>query len=245
MPDPETGYGDLPHPPRLRLEAILCRLEDVGLVFVALVAAAGAGLLGWAHARIRRAAPVPEAVARRSIRELTPGRYRLTGRVVPIQTTPSGIDRSPCVYVEHAEYRTVGSELVPLLREVERRVAAHPFHLDDGTGRLMVDPGRAFVDTVTLYEDEGLTAERRLRAGEEVELVASFRLRPGESDGGPYRGSTRIWEAVGDECGPPRLGFEEEPSPIVAVDDVTSLLRGLGVVLLVLSAVFAALTHVG
>lgn len=218
----------------------------MGLSFVALVAATGAGLLWWAHARIRRRVPVREAVARRTIDDLTPGRFRLIGRVVPILTTPSRIDRSPCVYVEHAEYRTVGSELVPLLREVEHRVVAHPFHLDDGTGRLMIDPRTAVLETVTLYEDEGLTAERRLRAGEEVELVASFRPRPLESDGGPYRGSSRSWEAVGDECGPPRLGFGHDPAgAIVAVDDFSSFLRGVGVVLLVLSAVFAALTHVG
>ena len=215
-------------------------------MFVALVATAGAGLLWWAQARIRRLVPVREAVARRSIGELGPGRFRLTGRVVPIQTTPSGIDASPCVYVEHAEYRTVGTELVPLLREVEHRVVAHPFHLDDGTGRLVVDPGRTVVETVTLYEDEGLTAERRLRAGEEVELVASFRPRAAESDGGPYRGAARGWEAVMDECGPPRLSLGAEPTgSIVAVDDVSSFLRGVGVVLLVLSVVFAALTQVG
>lgn len=217
----------------------------MGWLFVALVAALGAGLLCWAQARIRRLVPVREAIARRSISDLTPGRFRLTGRVMPLQTTPSGIDGSPCVYVEHAEYRTVGTELLPLLREVDHRVVAHPFHLEDGTGRLVVDPGRAVLDTVTIYGDEGLTAERRLRAGEEVELVASFQPRP-LSDGGPYRGSTRSWEAVADECGPPRLSFGVEPAGTLApVDEVSSFLYGVGAVLLVLSVVFAALTQVG
>lgn len=205
----------------------------------------GLCLLIGAQARVRRMRPVREAVAQRRISDLTPGRFKVIGRVVPLATTESAIDDSPCVYVERAEYRTVGSELVPLLREVEHRVFAHPFHLDDGTGRLTVDPQRAVIDTTTLWEDDGLLAERRLRAGEEVELVAFFQPRATEADGGPYRANTRGWEAVPDECGLPTLGFGEDGLPaIAAADDVASFMRGVGVVLLVASAVLAALVHV-
>lgn len=214
-------------------------------MFVAVVAALGAGLLYWAQARMRRLRPVREAASHCRIADLGPGRFRIVGRIVPLTTSASAIDAADCVYVERAEYRTVGSELVPLLREVDRRLVAHPFHLDDGTGRVTIDPARAAVDAVTLWEDDGLLAERRLRAGEEIELIASFRPRPMEADGGPYRGSSRSWEAVEDEHGPPRIGFPTDEMPaIVAADDVTSFMRGVGVVLLVVSAVCAALAQV-
>lgn len=207
---------------------------------VALVIAIG--LLVLAGARRRSLSPVLEAVASRTVAELGKGRFKVTGRVVPIQTSPSRLDGSPCVFLEHAEYRTVGSAIVPLLREIEHVIAAHPFWVDDGTGRVLVDPRHASIDAVTVHEDDGLTAERRLRAGEEVELVASFAPGEAEADGGPYRAAHLAWMPVTDVCGPPRITYRTEkdmlPPPL---DDLTAFLRGAGVFLIVLSAFFAYL----
>ncbi len=169
--------------------------------------------------------------------ELSAGRFRVVGRIVPIQTSASRIDESPCVFVERAVYRTVGSDLVPLLKQVSHVVRAHPFFLDDGTGRVMVDPSSAVVDAVTLVEDEGLLAERRLRVGEEVEVVARFALREAESDGGPYRAGSLAWEAVADGELLPQIGYCAVPTSIVAADEVTIFLRGLASFLFAAAAI--------
>lgn len=195
------------------------------------------GLLLWARARARRLRPLPEALPACSVGELEVGRFRLTGRVVPIRVTASGIDGSPCVYMEHAEYRTVGSELVPLLRQVDYEVVAHPFYLDDGTGRILVDPAEAIVEAVTQVADAGLSAELRLRAGEEIELVASFQRAEVEAEGGPYRVPHETWVPVVDDAGPPRVSFRTEPGMVTPVDELSALLGGIGVMLLLLTAI--------
>jgi hypothetical protein len=208
--------------------------------FVAVALVAGLAFFIAAAMRARSIRPVGEAAPGSSVAELTTGRFRLVGRVVPIQTTPSSIDASPCVFVERAVYRTVGSELVPLLRQVDHFVRAHPFYLDDGTGRVRVDPREAVIDAVTLVEDEGLLAERRLRVGEELELVATFEPCESEVDGGPYRGTARGWQAVGDPTGPPRLGHVATYSTILTTDDTTLLLRGFGAVLIAAALLLTA-----
>lgn len=135
---------------------------------------------------------------------------------MPIETSRSAVDGSDCVYVERAEYRSVGTGLVPLLREVEHAAATHPFYLDDGTGRLLVDPGLALIECSTATADGGLTAERRIRASEEVALVATFAAveadhEPGD---GPYRAAARRWTPVADDAGPPRLSHRTEASMV-------------------------------
>ncbi len=209
---------------------------------VAVTLLGAVGLLGAARLRARFLRPIQEALATRTIGELSAGRFRVTGRIVPIRTVPSRIDESPCVFVEHAEYRTLGSTIVPLLREVEHTTVAHPFYLEDESGRLLVDPGRAAIEAVTVLEDEGLSAERRLRAGEEIELVATFAPRDAEADGGPYRASAVTWTPVDDVCGPPRLSYRTEPGMVQPADDFTSFLHGAGVLLAFMSVLFGVLS---
>jgi hypothetical protein len=192
----------------------------------------------WLRARARR--PLAEAARGRAISDLVPGRFRVTGRVVPLRTTASAIDGAPCVYIEHANYRTVGHDLVPLMREVDHGVVAHPFYLDDGTGRLLLDPAQAIVEAVTLSEDEGLTAELRLRAGEEIQLLATFERRPLDADAGPYRG-LEGWVPVEDDAGPPLLTHRTEPGMVRPVDDVGAFLTGIAFILLFGCAIFALL----
>lgn len=209
--------------------------------FAMIVGVAGAALAWAARNRQRRLAPIAEAVEGRSIAGLGSGRYRVAGRVEPTATSPSAVDGMACVYIERAEYRQVGSSLVPLLREVERCFVSHPFWLDDGTGRLLVDPSRAAVEAATLAGDDGLTAERRLRAGEEIEMVATFRPAEVEGDGGPYRAPALVWEATDDELGPPRITHRTERGMMTHTDDVTSFLRGTGTVLLAIGALLGIL----
>ena len=210
-------------------------------LFATLVGASGVALALGARARQRRLAPIRDAAEGRTIAGLDSGRFRVAGRVQPLNTSPSAVDGLSCVYIERAEYRSVGSSLVPLLREVDRCLVAHPFWLDDGTGRLLVDPSRAAVDAATLAGDDGLTAERRLRAGEEIEIVATFRPADVEGDGGPYRAPALAWEATDDELGPPRITHRTERDMVSPTDDVTAFLRGTGAVLLAIGVLLGIL----
>lgn len=192
--------------------------------------------------RARRGRRLPEAVRESAIADLEAGRFRVVGRVVPIETCPSAVDGADCVYAERAEYRSVGTGLVPLLREVEHGALAFPFYLDDGTGRLLVDPGRALIECATATADGGLTAERRVRAGEEVSLVATFapidaEREPGD---GPYRAVARQWAPVADDAGPPRLSHRTEGSMVaMPIDDLTALFGGIGAMMILMGSLLA------
>jgi hypothetical protein len=206
---------------------------------------AGAALLVWGGARLRGRRSLAEAVPECRIAELEAGRFRLVGRVTAIESSPSFVDGTDCVYLERAEYRTVGSALVPLLREVEHGAITHPFYLEDESGRILVDPAQALIDCATATADEGLTAERRLRVGEEVSLVASFRSAQTEVDGGegPYRSGAQHWAPVSDMSGPPRLSHRTEEGMIrMPPDDVSAFLGGAGAIMLLLGALLGLLT---
>jgi hypothetical protein len=201
----------------------------------------GLGLLTVGRLRSRKR-PLAEAVADSPIGELEPGRFRITGRVVPLETTPSLVDGAPCVYVERAEYRTLGTTAVPLLREVAHGATCHPFYLEDESGRLLVDPATTVIDCATARADGGLTVERRLRAGEEVSLVASFRRAEGdrEEGEGPYRNAGRRWEPVADDAGPPRLSHRTVDAPIVRpLDGATAFFSGAGAMMMVMASLLA------
>lgn len=213
----------------------------MGWIAVGLALAGGAMFVWFARRRFRHIRPLQEGAPGRKIAELSSGRFRIVGRVVALDTTASGIDGTPCVYVERAEYRSIGSNLVPVMREVAHAMAAHPFMIDDGTGRVLIDPNGAVLDTVTLHADEGLTAERRLRADEEVELVACFRPREvGGTLEGPYRTLALAWEATETGFGPPRVTYRTGITlGVQPADDGVALLSGLGGVLLFAAAFFS------
>lgn len=204
--------------------------------------AGGTGLLLFCRARFRDRGVLAEAVPDCSVAELEAGRFRVVGRVVPIQTSRSEVDGADCVYLERAEYRTVGASFVPVLREVEHGARCHPFFLDDGTGRLWVDPATTLIDCATATADGGLTAERRLRSGEEVSLLASFAPSCEDLDDGdgPYRASARRWAAVGDGSGPPRLSHRTEAGMIrPPPDQLTAFLGGAGALMLAMGTLLA------
>jgi hypothetical protein len=244
--------GDAPSHARGGVERVsFCRRTngfretEASVVWIWVLVSAVSGLTLLFLARRRRLAAIqPTEAARRStIAELERGRFRVTGRVLPIETSRSGVDGAPCVFLERAEYRLVGSRLVPLLREVAHRTRAHPFWLDDGTGRLLVDPRHASIDAVTLEADEGLTAERRLRAGEEIELVACFERREhiAINEDGPYRSGATAWEAVDDPECPPQISYRTDASMVSAGDEAVGVLRGFGGLMMGVSAIIAAI----
>lgn len=216
----------------------------VVLFLFALGTACGGAVL-WAAAwqRGRRATWIKDGARGSHISELTPGRFRVTGRVVPIATSPSGVDGAPCVYLERAEYRLVGSRLVPLLREIDHVGIAHPFLLDDGTGRVRIDPTWAVIDTATLETDGGLVAERRLRAGEEVEVVATFADAELEAAcdhrSGPYRERPVSVIAIADE--PVQISYRTDARMIAPPDEVAAFLRGMGALMVTLGVALAVL----
>ena len=203
---------------------------------------AGAMLLAWARLRALSRHRIEEALPECRIAELEPGRFRVIGRVVPIQTTPSGVDGADCVYLERAEYRSVGTGFVPLLREIEHAAVCHPFYLEDESGQLFVDPATTLIECARVTTDGGLSAERRLRAGEEVSLDAVFAPGDGGMDHheGPYRANARRWTALADTNDPPRLSHRTERDMIGApLDDVSGFLGGAGAIMMAMGILLA------
>lgn len=198
-----------------------------------------AATLWWVAARRVRRRQVVDGAPRRHIGELEPGRFRVTGKIVGMATSASPLDGYPCVYLEHADYSPVGAAV--LLKETDRYLRAHPFYLQDATGMLLVDPEDAAVDAVTLYEDGGLTAERRLRNGEEVEVVARVAQVTVEAEGGPYRAGALAWATVPDDVSPTLISYRTDPSMVVPADEVAVLLRGAGLFLVAVSGILSAL----
>lgn len=207
--------------------------------------AGGLALVVAGRLRGRPRAALAEAVRSSAIAELEPGRFRVIGRVVPIATSPSAVDGADCVYAESASYQAIGTGLVPLLREVAHGASAHPFYLDDGTGRVLVDPARTLIECATATADGGLTAERRVRAGEEVALVATFTtvdaaFEPGD---GPYRAGATRWAPVSDAAGPPRLSHRTLASMIAPPpDDLAALMSGIGGMMFLMSSLLGLVT---
>lgn len=203
------------------------------MAWLVVCAGIGIGLALLAWGRKRSLFRIEEAVPLRSVSTLEAGRFKVRGHIVAMGTTKSAIDGLPCVFVERAEYETAMGSLV--LREVVHGTAAHPFFVDDGTGRVRIDPSRAAVEAVTLFEDDGLLAERRLRSGEEIEVVATFAPCASEDEGGPYREGLTGFEATSDACGPPRITYRTQPNMIAASDDVIAFVSGAALVLVLAS----------
>src|SRR5262249_1323289 len=133
------------------------------------------------------------------------GRFKVRGRVVPFETVASAIDGAPCVYVLRASVDPSSG----LLREVEHELRAFTFRVEDGTGPVEVDPRAVVVDAPPVQGEAGLVVEQRLRAGEEVEVIARF--RPCARGCAPYRGAGMLLEPAPDEGDPPRVTPSTEP----------------------------------
>ncbi|MCB9604035.1 MAG: hypothetical protein H6721_11055 [Sandaracinus sp.] len=208
----------------------------MGLPFLLLAFGGAVGLFGAAAWRARRVRPPRSEATSREVGSLDEGRFRVVGRIVPMRVLRSAVDGSDCVYVDVAEYRAFGGAVS---REVAREIRATPFFVDDGTGLLLVDPREAEVDAVEVCEDLGLTAERRLRVGEEVEVVGAFRRVEVESEGGPYRGASVAWSAVADGQGLPRISYRTAPEMVIPGDELAAFFRGAAVLLVAAGTLIA------
>jgi hypothetical protein len=156
------------------------------------------------------------------------------GRIVPFETVPSAIDDARCVYVLRA---SVDPEQ-GVLRDVAHELRAFPFRVEDGTGAIEVDPACAVVDAPASLGDAGLVVEQRLRAGEEVDVVARF--RPCARGSAPYRGAGILFEPMPDESDPPRVTPTAEPLVAgVVTPPSAALARGAAVAVLGASALLA------
>lgn len=211
----------------------------MGLTMLLLGLGGAVAFFGAAAWRVRRARPPQEIVESRHVTDLTEGRFRVVGRIGAMQTVSSAVDASPCVYVDVSEFRTFGGGA--LAQEVVREIRATPFLVDDGTGLVWVDPREAEIEAVTVQEDLGLTAERRLRVGEEVEVVGTFRRLEVESEGGPYRGVSSVWSVGADAHGAPRVSYRTEPEMVSAGDELAAFFRGAGVLLVAAGSLIALL----
>lgn len=192
---------------------------------------AGAALVAWSY--WPRKAPLREAVIPSSIAELECGRFRVTGRIVPIRVEPSAIDGRRCVYVERARYERSGNSFASVLREVDHEWHAHSFYLDDGTGRVLVDPTQTLIDCEPHREETGAVVERRLCEGEEVELVATFRLAEEERQEleGPYRTPPCRFEPDAHSPVPPQLCARAESPSVKRADLPRAFARSVGLVI--------------
>lgn len=198
----------------------------------------GATVLFAAAALRSRRREHRSAVDTRTIASLDAGRHRVVGRIVPIRELPSAVDGGACVFVDVVEHQAFGAAV---RRELFREIRATPFFVDDGTGLLRVDPREAQVEAAGVEEDLGLTTERRLRVGEEVEVVGHFQRIELGSDGGPYRGAAVVWGVSGDGEAPLRISYRTEPEMVLPGDEVATFLRGAGVLLFAASALIALL----
>lgn len=209
----------------------------------------GAALGAWARRR-KATTPLREAVRRSSIAELSPGRFAVRGRVIPTITDRSVIDGARCVFLERAEPVSSG-----LLRALEHTRICHRFFLEDETGRIEVDPARVEVETSAVVDETGRVAERRLRAGEEVEVVCEVRAAGGADATGAaalagYRdGASRVeidYEAPGspaivrDTVDLGDLEVEAHGPGRVAAGAMGAALFGWGVALVLWTAAFSA-----
>jgi hypothetical protein len=207
--------------------------------FVAMgVFSAGLAALGFVARRAHQPPPL-EGIRTTSIAELETGRFRIAGTIVSDRSIPSPYDGSPCVFFEHADYSpTLGPGL--LVRETERWTEGRSFYVDDGTGRVRVDPLQSVIEAAVLHEDQGLTAERRLRVGEEIEVVASFALlEPDEAS--PYRDVGFEWRSVADEWGAPRLSYRTLPGMLRPQDEVGMFIRASSIFVASVTLLLAAL----
>jgi hypothetical protein len=215
----------------------------VSLLLCAASGISGAVLGLWS--RTRPPAPLGEAVPKSRIAELGPGRFAIHGRVVPIETERSAIDDARCVYVERAEL--AGG----LVRSVEHAVVAHRFYLEDESGRIEVDPARTLIEVSAMHHEGGRLAERRVRAGEEIELVCELRAAGSDTTSAsmPYRtGAMRVEIDYGAADSPAilrdaidvsGLDLEARPPSRLAAGAAAAVLSAWSAVMLLWSMAFA------
>jgi hypothetical protein len=125
------------------------------------------------------------------IADASEGLVKIVGTVVQgEQTVMSYFDRVPCV-ARRIEFRThvdtqlsiglTGIRTVDIT-EVERELKVFAFAIEDGSGRVDVDPRQVRFDFEVAGGEEGSSVyEHRIRVGEKVAAIGRIRVTRGES----------------------------------------------------------------
>jgi hypothetical protein len=176
----------------------------VSLSFLAVIVGCFAAVLlvRYYRAPARRAARVLRSVPRTRVLQLAPGPVRVTGRACKAEhalTAP--VSGRPCVaYQLTIEEAIPGQDQTVTWRPVLRLADAHPFWVDDGTGRVLVEPDAHL--ELALDEDRrgGSGFLDRVRDVDGVARLEAFlRMRGVVTDGWFGRRKHRYREGVVEE----------------------------------------------
>jgi hypothetical protein len=134
-----------------------------------------------AEARARRA--LQRQAPPLTVAELAEGRpARITGIIVALDTVEAPLSKRTCVYAEQrSELYATGSNR--LVRELPRTSRGTPFLVDDGTGRVLVDPHHARVAMVFDHDSENLPEGQGTNTGFDRILERNSRGRVRHTEG--------------------------------------------------------------
>jgi hypothetical protein len=142
-------------------------------------------MFGWferfgAEARARRAL---QRVPHLAIAELAEGRaVHVVGTIVALDTVEAPLSKRSCVYAEQRS-QLYASNSSRLVRELPRTSRGTPFLVDDGTGRVLIDPDHARVAMVFDYDSENLPEGQGTNTGFDRILERNSRGRVRHTEG--------------------------------------------------------------
>lgn len=104
------------------------------------------------------------------------GLVKLVGTVGALANETSYYHRVPCAVLELHHYTVVDSGQGPRRVLVRKESRLHPFWIEDGSGRIGVDPARVRIDfDVEGSELDSMVEEHRIRVGERVAVLGHVR----------------------------------------------------------------------
>lgn len=178
------------------------------------------GILGLARARWPRDRITPKQLSElrslpvTAIANARDGRIKLVGIARGARTETSVVGTTPCIVLRRQlKRRTVqgGTSAVT----TEHFVWAYPFELDDGTGKVTVDPANAHLDLEPFLAPEAMVMEQSstmgeegLRDGDTVVVVGDVRV-----SGGAYRAGAANIQFVT----PPLVSWRSIPESIPTI----------------------------
>jgi hypothetical protein len=134
-----------------------------------------------AEARARRA--LQRQAPPLTVAELAEGRpARITGTIIALDAVEAPLTKRSCVYAEQrSELYATGSNR--MVRELPRASRGTPFLVDDGTGRVLVDPHGARVAMVFDHDSENVPEGQGTNTGFDRILERNSRGRVRHTEG--------------------------------------------------------------